>query len=190
MTDFGDYFPAMITFTPKTMRYVIFLFLFLTACMSSQKTPTKAGRVDLEKYAGKWYEIASFPASFQKGCHCTTAEYILTTKRYIRVINHCRRNSVDGKASGITGRAYPVEGSHNTRLRVQFFWPFRGDYNIEMLAPDYSWAVVTSGRKYLWILSRTPQMEEGLFGEITTRLSEQGYDLAPLQRTPQDCPGD
>lgn len=158
--------------------------------MSYQKTPTRAGSVDLEKYAGKWYEIASFPASFQKGCHCTTAEYLITGKKYIRVINRCRRNSVNGKASGITGRAYPVEGSRNTRLRVQFFWPFRGDYNIEMLAPDYSWAVVTSGKKYLWILSRTPKMDEDVFGEISARLTDLGFDLSPLQRTVQECTDD
>lgn len=170
----------------RVLTIIITVTMF-TSCMSPKSTPTKVGEVDLEKYAGLWYEIASFPASFQKGCHCTTAEYQLTGKRWIRVINNCRRNSVDGKESGIKGRAYPVEGSNNTKLKVQFFWPFRGDYNIIMLAEDYSWAVVVSGKKYLWILNRTPGMDEKLFEEITIKLRTEGYDMSQLQRTVQAC---
>ncbi|MBE0662161.1 MAG: lipocalin family protein [Bacteroidales bacterium] len=166
---------------------LIVVVILSSSCMSSKSTPTKVGNVDLEKYAGIWYELASFPASFQKGCHCTTAEYQLTEKSYIRVINRCRRKAVDGKESGIRGRAYPVEGSNNTKLKVQFFWPFRGDYDIIMLAEDYSWAVVTSGKKYLWILSRTPEMDEKLFEELTIKLSAEGYDMSRLQRTVQAC---
>jgi apolipoprotein D and lipocalin family protein len=161
--------------------------LFLGSCRATIDVPTQAGSVDLQKYAGLWYEIASFPASFQKGCHCTTAEYHLTEKTWVRVINRCRRNSVDGKESGIKGRAYPVDGSNNTKLKVQFFWPFRGDYHIIMLAEDYSWAVVTSGSKYLWILSRTPEMDEQLFEELTIKLIAEGYDMSRLQRTVQGC---
>jgi len=170
----------------RVLSIIITVTMF-TSCMTPKSTPTNVGEVDLEKYAGLWYEIASFPASFQKGCHCTTAEYQLTGKRWIRVINNCRRNSVDGKESGIKGRAYPVDGSNNTKLKVQFFWPFRGDYNIIMLAEDYSWAVVTSGKKYLWILNRTPEMDEKLFEEITIKLRAEGYDMGRLQHTLQAC---
>lgn len=167
--------------------FVIIVVILFTSCMSSKSTPTQVGSVDLEKYAGTWYEIGSFPASFQKGCHCTTAEYQLTGKNWIRVINRCRRGAVDGKLSMIKGRAYIVQGSNNTKLRVQFFWPFRGDYHIIMLAEDYSWAVVASGSKYLWILSRTPRMDEQLFGEIAIKLIAQGYDINRLQKTIQLC---
>jgi len=170
----------------KTLPIIIVAVMF-TSCMSPKITPTAVGKVELEKYAGLWYEIGSFPASFQKGCHCTTAEYQITDKRYIRVINRCRKNSIDGKESGIRGRAYPVEGSNNTKLKVQFFWPFRGDYHIIMLAEDYSWAVVTSGKKYLWILSRTPEIDEKLFEELTIKLNAEGYDMSRLQRTVQAC---
>jgi apolipoprotein D and lipocalin family protein len=170
----------------RVFSIIIIAFMF-TSCMAPKSTPTDVGKVELEKYAGLWYEIGSFPASFQKGCHCTTAEYQLTGKAYLRVINRCRKNSVDGKESGIRGRAYPVEGSNNTKLKVQFFWPFRGDYHIIMLADDYSWAVVTSGTKYLWILSRTPEMDEKLLEELTIKLSADGYDMGRLQRTVQKC---
>ncbi len=167
--------------------FTILLFAMFTSCSNSQTSPTAVGEVDLEKYAGLWYDFASFPASFQKGCHCTTAEYLLTGKNYIRVINKCRRNSTDGKESGVRGRAYPVKGSNNTKLRVQFFWPFRADYDIIMLDKDYNWAVVSSGKKFLWVLSRSPELNEDVFQHITAKLRELGYDTERLQRTIHGC---
>jgi apolipoprotein D and lipocalin family protein len=170
----------------RILSFISFAIMFLS-CMSQKTTPTTVGSVDLERYAGLWYEIGSFPASFTRGCHCTTAEYQLTDKGWVRVINRCRRNAVDGKESSVRGRAYPVEGSNNTKLKVQFFWPFRGDYHIIMLAEDYSWAVVVSGTKYLWILSRSPEMDENLLEDLTIKLNAKGYDMSRLQRTVQEC---
>jgi apolipoprotein D and lipocalin family protein len=97
-------------------------------------------QVDLRRYAGKWYEIAAFPQRFQKGCTCTTAEYEMTDQGWIRVINTCHKDSPEGKLSVARGKAFIVPGSGNAKLRVQFFWPFRGDYWIIDLAEDYSYA--------------------------------------------------
>ncbi len=91
-------------------------------------------KVDLEKYVGKWYEIASFPQYFQKGCHCTTAEYTLSDKGNIIVENRCNKDSVHGKESYIKGKAFVEEGSMNAKLKVQFFWPFKAKYWIIDLA--------------------------------------------------------
>ena len=79
-----------------------------------------------------------------------------------------------------------VKNSGNAKLKVQFFWPLRGDYWIIDLAEDYSYAVVSNpNRKYLWILSRTPKMDERLYQQILSRLKEKQFDLSKLQRTPQ-----
>ncbi len=146
--------------------------------------------VDLEKYMGKWYEISSFPQSFQKGCHCTVAEYAMTDKGYVRVVNTCRKDSAGGKVKTANGKAFVVAGSHNAKLRVQFFWPFRGDYWIIDLAPDYTYAVVGDpSRKYLWILCRTLQMDEPLYREIVDRAAGKGFDVSKLVRTDQTCAG-
>ncbi len=142
--------------------------------------------VDLNKYAGKWYEIASFPQRFQKGCHRTTAEYTLSDKGYVIVKNSCNKDSVDGKLSSITGKAFVQKNSGNAKLKVQFFWPFRGKYWIIDLADDYSYAVVGHpNRKYLWILSRTPKMDEAVYQQILVRVKEKGFELSRLQRTVQ-----
>ena len=142
--------------------------------------------VDLEKYKGKWYEIASFPQRFQKGCNCTTAEYSLTDKGFVIVENRCNKGSVNGKQSYIKGKAFVVPNSGNAKLKVQFFWPFKGKYWIIDLAEDYSYAVVGHpNRKYLWILSRTPGMSEATYKQIIARIQEKGFDISKIKRTNQ-----
>ncbi|MEO5571896.1 MAG: lipocalin family protein [Bacteroidia bacterium] len=153
--------------------------------VSSQTLQTVAN-VDLKKYAGKWYEIASYPQRFQKGCHCTTAEYTLSEKGYVIVENRCNRDSVNGKQSYIKGKAFAENNTGNAKLKVQFFWPFKDKYWIIDLADDYSYAVVSHpNRKYLWILSRTPKMEEEIYQQIISRLKLMGFDLNKLKQTIQ-----
>jgi apolipoprotein D and lipocalin family protein len=151
--------------------------------MNSQ-TIDSVPHVDLKRYAGKWYEIASYPQRFQRGCHCTTAEYTLSDKGYVVVENRCNRDSINGKQSYIKGKAFVEKDSGNAKLKVQFFWPFRGKYWIIDLADDYSYAVVSHpNKKYLWILSRTPQMDAQVYEQILLRLKSKGFDLDKIQKT-------
>ncbi|MBC3539063.1 lipocalin family protein [Rufibacter sediminis] len=160
--------------------------LYLALKPKNAPLPTVAS-VDLQRYAGKWYEIAAFPQRFEKGCHCTFAEY--TPKEgYVEVRNTCRKGSPAGKEDGVVGKAFPVEGSHNAKLRVQFFWPFRGDYWILALADDYSHALVgTPDRDYLWILSRAPQLDSAIFARLSQKARELGFDTRRLVKTDQSC---
>jgi apolipoprotein D and lipocalin family protein len=146
--------------------------------------------VDLARYMGVWYEIASFPQKFQKGCHCTKAEYAMTDRGYVRVLNSCRKDSASGKVKTAEGKAFIVEGTNNAKLKVQFFWPFKGDYWIIELASDYSHVVVGEpGRKYLWILARTPKISEALYKEIVARTAAKGFDVSKLVLMDQSCAG-
>lgn len=179
---------------PKLSGIVLGLTLIATStlfigCSSSNYPPLQTVEsVDLKKYVGKWYEIASFPQSFQKGCNCTTAEYFLTDKDYIRVLNSCNKGSSAGNLDQAEGKAFVIEGSNNSKLKVQFFWPFKGDYWIIELAEDYSYAVVGHpNRKYLWILSRTSQMEDSTYQMLLQRISTKQFDISKLNRTNQDC---
>ena len=164
------------------------LFLLCLSCFSGCKSQDlqTVPFVDLQKYAGKWYDISHLPVSFMKGCECTTAEYTLTEKGYVEVINTCRKGS-PGKWKAARGKAFVVPGSNNSRLKVQFFWPFKGDYQIIELADDYSYAVVgDKTRKYLWILSRTAQMDPGLYKEITGRTAKKGFAVEKLEFSKQN----
>lgn len=160
--------------------------MIMSSTKLSAQTLQTVPFVDLNKYLGKWYEIASFPQVFQKGCHCTTAEYSLSDKGYVIVENRCNKDSVLGKQSYIKGKAFVEENSGNAKLKVQFFWPFKGKYWIIDLANDYSYAVVSHpNKKYLWILSRNSKMDDSVYQGILSRLKSKGFDLQKLQKTEQ-----
>jgi apolipoprotein D and lipocalin family protein len=172
----------------KYVTAIIFTILFTTACSHNYPELKTVDRVDLDRYLGKWYEIASFPQSFQKDCNCSQAEYFKTDGNYIRVLNSCRKKSPDGELATAEGKAFVVENTNNTKLEVQFFWPFKGDYWIIDLADDYSYAVVGHpNRDYLWILSRTPKMDKGTYENILKKVSSLGFDISRLRVTIQEC---
>jgi apolipoprotein D and lipocalin family protein len=140
-------------------------------------------RVDLERYMGKWYEIASFPTWFQRDCFCTTADYELRGD-HVWVKNSCRKGSPGGDLDVATAKAFAVAGSNNSRLKVQFFWPFKGDYWIIALDDNYQYAMVGHpDREYLWVLSRTPEMPENAYLSFTEIAREKGYDVTKLRKT-------
>jgi apolipoprotein D and lipocalin family protein len=162
----------------------LLLMVSFFGCSSNKDLPV-VDNVDLSRYAGKWYEIASFPQKFQKGCSCTTAEYTVMKDGTVRVENKCMK---DGKQTGITGKAFVAKGGNNAKLKVQFFWPLRGDYWIIDLAPDYSYALVGHpNRDYLWILSRTPKMDEAVYKTLTDKAASLGFSTARLVKTAQEC---
>ena len=137
--------------------------------------------VELEKYLGKWYEIAHLPARFQDGCTDTTATYTLSDDGSISVLNECQRN---GKVKQAKGKAKVVDKDSGAKLKVTFFWPLYGDYWIINLGKDYDYAVVgTPNRKYLWILSRTPRMDDKLFSQLLVFVKSQGFDVSNLIKT-------
>ncbi len=164
--------------------YILALSLFTGApCFAGGQleTPVRTvPHVDLNRYMGKWYEIASFPQSFQKGCSHTTATYTLRDDGKVNVLNEC---IVNGKQKVAKGVAHAVDDT-NAKLRVSFFWPFYGDYWVVDLGHNYEFAVVGApGRDYLWILSRAPRMDKNVFQGILQRLKDQQFDLTPLEVT-------
>ena len=145
--------------------------------------------VDLRRYLGTWYEIATIPQRFQKGLVGVTAHYSFRADGKIDVVNAGRKETLDGKVKSVRGKAWVVDKTSNAKLKVSFFWPFSGDYWIIDLDKDYQWAVVGHpSRTYLWILCRTPQMGPALYDELLGRIAAKGYDLAKIKKTLQ--PGD
>lgn len=160
--------------------------LGLVSVRAQDKPLDVVDRVDLARYLGTWYEIATIPQRFQKGCVGVTATYSLRPDGKIMVINRCRKKTLDGELRDIEGKAWVVDTKTNAKLKVQFFWPFSGDYWIIELDSDYRWAVVGHpNRNYLWILSRTPQMEQALYDDLLDRIGNKGYDIARIKRTLQ-----
>lgn len=164
--------------------------LLVAATLACQTTSTQplhvVDEIELERYLGRWYEIASLPQRFQEGCVATTANYTRLDATRIRVENECRDETFDGELRRAEGLAWVVDPDQSlAKLKVQFFWPFSGDYWVIELDPEYRYAVVGHpSRDYLWILARTPTMDEALYERILKRSVAQGYDLGALRRTP------
>ncbi len=160
----------------------ILIAIFFSALMFAQQNPLKTVKyVDLKKYAGLWYEVAKIPNSFQDQCiKGTTAKYILMEDGEIKVINSCIDE--DGEVDDADGIARIADRKSNAKLEVSFFsifgWrPVWGDYWIIGLDENYNWAIVgTPSRKYGWVLSRTPKLENETMEKIFLILKDQGYN--------------
>ncbi len=161
--------------------------LLASGCAGLNPPPLETvPHVELARYTGKWYEIARYPNSFQRGCVGTTAEYAIRVDGRISVLNRCWIDSFDGRLSEIEGAARVVDPQTNAKLAVSFFGPFEGPYWILELGADYEFAVVGEpSRSTLWILSRTPTMDTATYEAILARLPEKGYDPSRLLRTEQ-----
>jgi apolipoprotein D and lipocalin family protein len=147
----------------------------------STKPLTTVERVDLDRYLGRWYEIARYDHSFERGCQGVTATYSKNPDGSIKVVNACRKGALDGPLDTAEGSATSQNPPQNSKLSVTFFWPFSGDYWIIGLAEDYSWALVgePSGR-YLWILARAPQIDPTLRADLIAKLQAKGYNTNAL----------
>lgn len=160
-----------------------------SGCAGTAKRPglpelRTVAHVDLEAYLGHWYEIARYPAWFQKDCVGSTATYSRRTDGRIDVLNRCFVETLDGKTKQARGLARVADATTGAKLKVSFFRPFWADYWIIALDPDYRYAVVGHpGRDYLWILARCPEMDEAIYSTLLETIRELGYDPDRLIRT-------
>ncbi len=174
------------------MRKAIFAALALTACASppvnrSAEPPLSVKAVEVDRYIGRWYEIARYENWFEKGCEGVTAEYAKRPDGKITVLNTCREGDPAGKEKIAKGVARVVDPPNNAKLKVSFFGPFEGDYWVLDRADDYSWSLVgePSGR-FLWILARAPKLDAAVKDDLIGRLQSRGYNTQALRWTAQD----
>ncbi|MBF0362916.1 MAG: lipocalin family protein [Oligoflexia bacterium] len=166
--------------------------IFASYAMADSNTlPQTVNNVDIQKYMGRWFEIAKYPNWFQKGCGATEANYKLLDNGYVSVINRCKDLSNPTKIKEATGTAYVADQVTKAKLKVSFVpffqrWGFfAGDYWILALDQDYKYVLVgTPDRKFLWILSRTPTLDESILDELKAVAEKEGFDLSKLTTTP------
>ncbi len=134
---------------------------------------------DLSKYLGTWYEIARFDHSFERGLDNVTAEYLLRDDGMVDVINSGWK---DGKFEVANGKAkQPDPLTDPAHLKVSFFLFFYSDYNVMMLDDSYQVSLVGSkSPKYLWILSRTPELSDSVLDAVLEEAESRGYDTGKL----------
>ena len=166
------------------MKTTIITTMLMGLCMApsgQQVDNSTITSFDLNRYLGKWYEIARYDHSFERGLVGNTAMYTLRDDGKIKVLNSGYINTLDGPYKESVGKAKVRKNGLPGQLEVSFFGPFYADYDILELAPDYSYSVVGSSTpKYLWILSRTPQLNTATKEKILVNLRQRGYDTSKL----------
>ncbi|QWE17013.1 lipocalin family protein [Polynucleobacter sp. AP-Nino-20-G2] len=166
------------------------------ASVLSQTNETQAVKtiasLDVPRYMGTWYEIAKFPNWFQKKCVGNTkAEYLAKPDGHVRVLNSCQ--TANGETSEAEGLARQIGSKDSPKLEVRFapewlsFLPLVwGDYWVIDLDSQYQVAAVSDPkREYLWVLSRTPQLDPKVYGALLQRLKQQQFDVRKLEITAQ-----
>lgn len=167
-----------------TLLIVIFFLGALSGCKtlkSDNMDFSTIQQLDLERYMGKWYEIARFDHRFERNLVGVTATYKLMPDGKITVVNAGYKNSFDGKYKTAKAKAKQPHPNEPGKLKVSFFLFFYADYYIFELDEGYNWALVgSSSDKYLWILSRTPVLEQETLDLILNRARRRGFDTGNL----------
>ena len=144
-----------------------------------------AQKIELSKYLGSWYEIARIPNWFEKELVGVTATYSLKENGEIKVLNQGYKNILDGEKKVAEGRAWVPDKDQPGRLKVSFFWLVAADYIVLEIGPNYEFALVGSGKDYLWVLSRTPQLDESNYQSLIAKAAQLGYDTSRLEKVTQ-----
>ena len=173
----------------KNLIILFALLLIISSCNSQDKMIDKSvvKEFDIDRYLGKWYEIARYDHKFERGLVGVTAEYSIKEDGKIKVVNSGFKKSLDGERSEAVGKAKIPNPNEPSKLRVSFFWIFYSDYLVLELDKDYQWAVIgSSSDKYLWILSRKPQLDDEIYNDLLQRLNIRGYDTGKLIKVKQN----
>ena len=168
---------------------VLILFtIMIFSSAQSQKSPSVVPIVDLNRYKGVWYEIARLPNYFERKLKCTSATYTLRDDGRITVLNKGNFITDPHKSTSAKGVAWIPDKKSPAKLKVQFFWPFSGNYWIMELDKEYRYVLVGDPtRKYLWILAREKTMDESTYKMLLQKAIDNGYDVTSIIRVEQDC---
>ncbi len=172
------------------MRYAAIVSLLLAGCSSPALPPLAlVPKVDLARFMGDWYVIASIPTFIETGAHNAIESYRLDADGTIATTFTFREGGFEGELKRYTPRGFIVEGTGNAVWGMRFVWPIKADYRIAWLSPDYGQVVIgREKRDYVWIMARQPRIPEADYQRLLGFLREQGYDTARLRKVPQQWP--
>ncbi|KAA0874444.1 lipocalin family protein [Nitrincola tapanii] len=154
--------------------------LFLLGCSGMPKSVQPVAEFELQRYLGTWYEIARLDHSFERGLSQVTAEYSMRSDGGVRVLNR-GFSEAEQRWKEAEGRAYFVGDRDKAYLKVSFFGPFYGSYVIFDLDPEYQHAYISGpSHKYLWLLSRTPQVDPEILEDFVTKAQTLGFATESL----------
>jgi apolipoprotein D and lipocalin family protein len=161
--------------------------LALAGCQSAPLPPlATVPKVELDRFMGDWYVIASIPTFIEKGAHNAVESYRLAADGTIETTFTFRADGFDGPQKRYTPRGFVLDRESNAVWGMQFVWPIKADYRIVYLSPEYSQTVIGRvARDYVWVMARTPEIPEADYARIVELLRSQGYDPSRIRKVPQ-----
>lgn len=169
----------------KKLALISILIAVVSGC--SNYSPIKtASFVDLERFMGDWYVIASIPTFIEKGAHNAIESYSLNDDGTIDTTFTFRQGSFDGEQKKYNPTGFVFDQKSNAVWGMRFIWPIKADYRIIYLDNEYTQTVIGRiKRDYVWIMSRSPQISEQDYNKLVNLIEDQGYDISDIKRVPQ-----
>ena len=169
----------------KNLALMVMAMLVMSACTEHPPIHT-VEQVELERFMGDWYVIANIPTFLEKGAHNAVESYRLNNDGTIATTFHFREDSFEGELQSYHPVGYVIGGSNNAVWGMQFIWPFKAEYRVIWLDPEYQITVIgRTQRDYVWIMARRPAIPEAQYEEILQFLRQQGYDSSLVSKVPQ-----
>jgi apolipoprotein D and lipocalin family protein len=175
----------------RTIRLplIVLLTAYMTACATDHPLRAIDRKVDLPRFMGGWYVIASIPIFLERGAHNGIESYRLNSDGSIDTSYVFRKGSFDGPIKRYNPTGFVFNRDTNAEWRMQFIWPLRAAYLIIYVDENYQHTIIgVPDRSYVWIMSRTPEIPDAQYGEMLRFLGSVGYDVTKLERVPQRWP--
>jgi apolipoprotein D and lipocalin family protein len=174
----------------KGISALLAIMFLLLGCQSTKPIYT-VSHVDLERFMGDWYVVASIPTFIEKDAYNAVESYQLNADGTIATTFTFNKGGFDGEVKTYHPKGFVVENTGNAVWEMQFIWPFKAEYRVVYLTNDYSQTVIgRSKRDYVWIMARTPSIPDEDYNRILTFLKDQGYSLDNLRKVPHQRSGD
>lgn len=171
------------------MRAKVFAVAFLGllgGCSASLPPLSTEPQVDLPRFMGDWYVIANIPTAIERGAHNAVESYRLDTDGTIATTFTFRDGGFDGEVKTYNPRGFVRDKTSNAVWGMRFIWPIKADYRIVYVSPDYQRTIIgREKRDNVWIMARTPQIDDADFADLRARVVREGYDPAKLELVPQ-----
>ena len=171
----------------KTVRALSLLSLFgMAACASNEAQMPTVDYVDINRFMGDWYVIASIPTFLEKGAHNAIESYAVNPDGTIATTFRFRDGAFDGKAKEYTPKGFIKDTSSNAVWGMRFIWPIKADYRIVYLDDAYTLTVIgRNKRDFVWIMAREPEIPEAAYKTLIDFVASLGYDVTKIKRVPQ-----
>jgi apolipoprotein D and lipocalin family protein len=161
----------------------------VTGCASSLPPIQPVPQVDIQRFMGKWYVIASIPTHFEKDAYNAVETYSLDADGHVATSFRFRDGSFESKVKTIHSTGYIHPDTGNAVWGVEVFWPFKAQYIVAYLKDDYSEVIVArDARDYTWVMARTPTVPQADYDALVARVKALGYSLKDLRKVPQQWP--